>query len=128
MQQELVNLYQFLYHVTPVIFQVKSWSDSTFCCFVHWELVSTLLKIYPAFYLVIIQRFFNFFVDSGDLWCRANSRNRWKCLNLEKSFFFLEVLKGTAFILQITNDECLKDNATRIAGIERGRDRKRSQG
>ena len=28
MQQELVNLYQFLYHVTPVvIFQVKSWPD-----------------------------------------------------------------------------------------------------
>ena len=42
------------------IFQVKSWSDSTFCCFVHWELVSTLLKDNPAFYLVIIQSFLNF--------------------------------------------------------------------
>ena len=42
MQQELVNLNQFLYHMTPaLIFQVKSWSDSTFCCRVHWELVST---------------------------------------------------------------------------------------
>ena len=50
MQQELGNLYQFLYHVTPVfIFQVKSWSDSTCCCFVHWELVQTLLKEKPAF-------------------------------------------------------------------------------
>ena len=53
--EELVNLYQFLYHVTlVVIFQVKSWSDSTFCCFIHWELESTLLKNYPAVYLVII--------------------------------------------------------------------------
>ena len=61
MQQELANFYQFLYHVTPVfIFQVKSWSDSTFCCFVHWELVSTLLKDNPVFYLVIIQSFLNF--------------------------------------------------------------------
>ena len=61
MQQELANFYQFLYHVSPVfIFQVKSWSDSTFCCLVHWELVSTLLKNNPAFYLVIIQSFFNF--------------------------------------------------------------------
>ena len=47
-QQDLVNLYQFLYHVTPVvIFQVKSWSDSTFFCFVHWELVSTQKIIQP---------------------------------------------------------------------------------
>ena len=61
MQQELTKFYQFLYHVTPVvIFQVKSWFDSTFYCFVHWELVSTLLKNNPAFYLAIIQSFFNF--------------------------------------------------------------------
>ena len=61
MQHELGNLYQFLYHVTSVfIFQVNSWSDSTFCCFVHWELVSTLLKDNPAFYLVIIQNFRKF--------------------------------------------------------------------
>ena len=61
MQQELTNFYQFLYHVTPVvIFQGKSWPYSTFYCFVHWELVSTLLKSNPAFYLVIIQRFLNF--------------------------------------------------------------------
>ena len=32
MQQELVNISQFLYHVTPVVaFQIKSWSDWTFC-------------------------------------------------------------------------------------------------
>ena len=62
MQQKLVNFYQFLYHVTPVvILQVKSWSDSTFHSFVHWELVATLLKDNPAFYLVIIiQSFLNF--------------------------------------------------------------------
>ena len=61
MQQELANLYRFLYHVTPVfIFQAKSWSDSTFCCFVHWELVLTLLKGNPVFYLVIIQKLLNF--------------------------------------------------------------------
>ena len=45
MQQELTNFYQFLYHVTPtVIFQVKSWSDSTLSCLVHCDLVSTLFK------------------------------------------------------------------------------------
>ena len=61
MQQKLVNFYQFLYHVTPVvILQVKSWNDSTFHSFVHWELVATLLKDNPAFYLVIIQSFLNF--------------------------------------------------------------------
>ena len=32
MQQELVNIYKFLFHVTPVVaFQVKNWSDGTFC-------------------------------------------------------------------------------------------------
>ena len=37
MQEKLVNFYQFLYHVTPVVnFQGKN--------FVDWELVSTLSK------------------------------------------------------------------------------------
>ena len=55
MQQELANLYQSLCHMTPVfIFQVKGWSDLTFHCFVHWELVSTLLKDNPAFRIIII--------------------------------------------------------------------------
>ena len=41
--------------MTPVfIFQVKGWSDLTFHCFVHWELVSTLLKDNPAFHIIII--------------------------------------------------------------------------
>ena len=45
MEQELTNFYQFSYHVAPVfIFQIKNWSDLTFGWFVHWELVSTLLK------------------------------------------------------------------------------------
>ena len=61
MQQELTNFYQFLYHVTPVvIFQVKSWPYSTFYCFVHWDLVSTLLKNNQAFYLAIMKSFLNF--------------------------------------------------------------------
>ena len=58
---KIINFYQFLYHMTHVvIFQVKNWSDSTFCCFVHWEIVPTLLKNNLAFYLVIIQSFPNF--------------------------------------------------------------------
>ena len=61
MQQELVNFYQFLYYVTlAVVFRVKSWADSTFCCFLDWELVSTLLKNNPAFHVVIIQNFLDF--------------------------------------------------------------------
>ena len=44
MQQDLVNFYQLLYHVTHVIFQVKSWSDSAFYCFEHWELEKNLLS------------------------------------------------------------------------------------
>ena len=61
MQQKWVNSFQFLYHVIPVvIFQVKSWPESTVCRFVDWELVSTLLKNNPAFYLAIIQSFLNF--------------------------------------------------------------------
>ena len=61
MQQELCDLYEFLYHVTPVfIFRVKSWSDSTLCCSVHWDLVSTLLKNNPTFYLTIMKSFLNF--------------------------------------------------------------------
>ena len=61
MQQELTNFYQFLYHVTPVvIFQVKSSPYSTFYCFVHWNLVSTLLKNNPVFYLAIMKSFPNF--------------------------------------------------------------------
>ena len=67
MQQKLVNLYQFLYHMTPVIiFQVKSWPDSTYCCFVAWELVSTLLKHNPALHLVTMQSFFQFSSDAAD--------------------------------------------------------------
>ena len=61
MQQELTNFYQFLYHVTPVVIsQVKSWPYSTFYCFAHWDLVSTLLKNNQAFYLAIMKSFSNF--------------------------------------------------------------------
>ena len=80
MQRELTNFYQFLYHVIPVvIFQVKSWFDSTFYCFVHWELVSTLLKNNPAFYLDYLQRFLKFPLI---LWIRS----------ADFSFFFIEIL------------------------------------
>ena len=55
------QLVSILDHVTPVvIFQVKSWPYSTFYCFVHWDLVSTLLKNNPAFYLAIMESFLNF--------------------------------------------------------------------
>ena len=86
-QQELANFYQFLYHVTPVfIFQVKSWSDSTFWGFAQWELFSTLLRDNPPFYLVINTKFSELSVDSMD--------NRQKFLNLEAfSFFFIELVK-----------------------------------
>ena len=61
MQQELVDFYQLLYHVTPVVtFQVKSWPHSTFCIVVDSELVSTLWKNNRVFYLVIIESFLNF--------------------------------------------------------------------
>ena len=67
MQQELANLYQFFYHVTPVfIFQVKSWSDSTFCSFVHWELVLTLLKKQSSFLSGNYKRFSQLSADSAD--------------------------------------------------------------
>ena len=66
MQQELVNLYQFLYHVTiAVIFQVKSWPESTSYFFIDWELVSTLLKNNPRNpqKLLIIKNFSFFFIE-----------------------------------------------------------------
>ena len=83
------DFYQFLYHMTSVvIFQVKSCTDSTLCCFVGWELVSTPWKKNPAFYLVIIQSFLNFTPI-----LRGRSVER-KILTLEDfSFFVLEVLK-----------------------------------
>ena len=67
MQQELAILYQFLYHVTSVfIFQVKSWSDSTFCSFVHWELVLTLLKKQFSFLSGNYKKFSQLSADSAD--------------------------------------------------------------
>ena len=103
MQQELTNFCQFLYHVTPVvIFQVKKWPYSTFYCFAHRKLVSTLLKNNLAFYLVIIQRFLNFppipRIRSAERIGNRESgilRNRRKFLNLEDlPFSFTEVLKA----------------------------------
>ena len=44
MQQKLVNIYQFLYHVTLVVaFQVKSWSDWIFCW--SFKLSSFLIQV-----------------------------------------------------------------------------------
>ena len=77
--------------MTPVfIFQVKRWSDSTFCCFVHWELVSTLFSSLSD----NNTKFSELSADSEDLQCRANPRNWRKFLNFEDlSFFFIEVVK-----------------------------------
>ena len=53
--------------------------------------------------------------NSAELQCRANPRNRWKFLSIEDFLFlFIEVLKGTVLIRQITNNECLRGIATRI--------------
>ena len=44
-EEELVNLYQFLYHVTPVVvFQMKSWSDPVFCWFCRLEISFNSIK------------------------------------------------------------------------------------
>ena len=58
MQQGFVNLYQFLFHVTPdIIFHVKDWLD---LALVDWKLVSTPSKCNPDFCLIIIRSFLNF--------------------------------------------------------------------
>ena len=54
--------------------------------------------------------------NSAELQCRANPRNRWKFLSIEDFLFlFIEVLKDTVLIRQITNNECLRGIATRIS-------------
>ena len=81
-------------HDACFFFQVKSWSDSTFCCFVHWELVSTLSKKSSSRLSGNNTKFSELSVDSTDSLCRENPRNRRKFLNLEAfSFFFIEVVK-----------------------------------
>ena len=45
MQQELINFYQFLYHVTlAVTFQVKSWPDPVFLWFFRLEISFNSVK------------------------------------------------------------------------------------
>ena len=98
-----------MYHVTLVfIFQVKSWPDSTYCCFVNWKLVSTLLQNNPAFYLVIIQSFLNFllilWIPNGKQ-CKANSWNQQKFFSPQDlSFNFLEILKALLNCVYLTCD------------------------
>ena len=88
MQQELANFNQLFYHVTlAVIFQVKTWSYSTFCCFVHWELVSTQLKNNPAFYLAIRQSFLNFLLSP-----LIHSAEQISGIGRDLPFSFIEVL------------------------------------
>ena len=42
---KISNIYQFLYHATPaVIFQVKSWSDSTFCSSFKFSYIDAFFK------------------------------------------------------------------------------------
>ena len=110
-QSMSINI-QFLYHVTlVVIFQVKSWPDSTFCFFESWELVANLLKNNLGFYpLINNTKFSQVSADSSDSQSKANPRNWRKFLILEDfSCFFIEVLR-TALIYQITNNECLRGN------------------
>ena len=64
MQQKLVNIYQFLYHVTPVvIYQGKSWSDWT----LFW-VSSFLVFLYKCFFPKIFESclwFLNYFTFSS---------------------------------------------------------------
>ena len=84
MQQILVNFYQFLYRVIPVvIFPTKRWPESTFRCFVDWKLFSTLLKNIPAFLSGNNTKFSQFSADSVDSFCATNLWNQQKVLNLE---------------------------------------------
>ena len=114
--QQLINLYQYLYHITPVvIFQVKSWSDSTFCCFVHWELVSALLKIIQPFIWYYCKVFSTFcwfcrFVVQSESAELAEIFKSWRFF-----IFLYWSLKGTASMCQITNNECLRGSTTRIS-------------
>ena len=115
MQQELSDLYEFLYHVTPVfIFQIKSWSDSTLCCSVHWDLVSTLLKIIQTFIWQLWKVFSTF-----RWFCRfvvqSESAESAKIFRSWRFFIFLYWSpKFTTLERQITNNECLRGKATRI--------------
>ena len=45
MQQEVLNIYQFLYHVKSVVIcQVKSWPDPVFCWFCGLEISFNSVK------------------------------------------------------------------------------------
>ena len=61
MQEDIANLYEFLYHVTTVVtFQVKSCPESFFSDFVDWKLVLILIKSNQPFCLLIMRSFLNF--------------------------------------------------------------------
>ena len=97
------------------IFQVKSWSDSTFCCFVHWKLVATLLKNNPAFYLVIIIVFWTF-RRFREFIAQSKSAESTEIFKSWRFFIFLYwSRKGTVLIHQTTNSKCLRNIATRIS-------------
>ena len=94
MQQEQGNLYQFLYHVTLVVtFKVNSWPDSILFWFCRLEISFNSDKKWSSLLSANNTKYSQLSTDSADSYCRANTRNQGKCLNIEVfSFFFIEIL------------------------------------
>ena len=94
MQQEQGNLYQFLYYVTLVVtFKVNSWPDSIFSWFYRLEISFNSDKKWSNLLSANNTKYSQLSTDSADSYCRANTRNQWKCSNIKVfSFFFIEIL------------------------------------
>ena len=91
MQQKLANIYQFLYHVTPVVtYQVKSWSDSTFC----WSFKFSSFLIQVLFFIIfwilpMISTLFHFFNEENGPKTENAYYLESGLLRAKKSFFQL---------------------------------------
>ena len=97
MQQKLVNIYQFLYHVTPVvIYEVKSWSDWT----LFW-VSSFLVFLYKCFFsknfriLPMISKLFHFFNEENGPRTENACYLESGLLRAKKSFFQLYHIADT---------------------------------
>ena len=97
MQQKLVNIYQFLYHVTPVvIYEVKSWSDWT----LFW-VSSFLVFLYKCFFsknfriLPMISKLFHFFNEEDGPRTENACYLESGLLRAKKSFFQLYHIADT---------------------------------
>ena len=97
MQQKLVNIYQFLYHVTPVvIYEVKSWSDWT----LFW-VSSFLVFLYKCFFskkfriLPMISKLFHFFIEEDGPRTENACYLESGLLRAKKSFFQLYHIADT---------------------------------